>query len=114
MGMEHTKGMLFRGDIIAQNQIQLIMIATFSSDRSDRVVLLPLCLCKDKGGLITVAAPCIQDHIRQGDQPLCIRTGNSDYGHRPVYNSCLYIFKAFDGKAFSTGAFAIGNSYLPP
>ena len=73
MGMIYAERMLLGGDVVAEHQIQLVIIAALSGDGGDGVVRLAVRLRIDEGRLIRVAAPFFQDHIRQSDDPVAVR-----------------------------------------
>ena len=94
MRMVYAKRMLLCRDVVAQYKIQLVFAAAFSCDRCDRVVRLAVCLCKDKGCLICIASPRLQDVVCQVHKALRILMADADHGHRPFYNACLHILIA--------------------
>ena len=72
MGMIHAQRMLLGGDVVAQHQIQLIVVAALSGNGGDGVVGLSIRFRIDESRLIRVAAPFFQNHIRQGDDPIAV------------------------------------------
>ena len=57
VGMINAQRMFFCGNIISENQIQLIGIAAFSGDGSNGIMRFSISFSKDKGGFIRIASP---------------------------------------------------------
>lgn len=101
-------------DVVPEGQIQLKGIAHFSGNRSDGVVGLAVCLGKNKGSLIGVASPLIQDMLCQVDEPCLVLAADTDDGQRPFDDACLHILVAGVVKVCSMGAFAMAKVLFPP
>ena len=96
MRMIYTERMLLCRNVVPQYQIQLIRIAASSCNRSDRIVRLAVCLGVDECRLVRVASPCEENLVCQIDQTILVCCADTDNGHRPFYNPCLYILISFE------------------
>ena len=109
MRMVNAHGMFFCGNVVAQHQIQFVVVTTFSCDGGNGIVRLPICFSIDKCLFVCVVAPFIKNHVGKGNKPVAVRTGNTDNGHGPVHNSRCYIFKAFYREGFVHAGFGHGE-----
>ena len=94
MRVEHAERMLRRCDVIAQDEVQLIVRAAAAGNGCDGVVRLAVRLGKDEGTFVRVAAPCAQDTVGQLHKAIAVRAGQAQNGHRPLDDACADIVKA--------------------
>ena len=94
MRVEHAERMLRRCDVVAQDEVQLIVYAAAAGNGRDGVVRLAVRLGKDEGALVRVAAPCAQDTVGQLHKAVAVRAGQAQNGHRPLDDARADIVKA--------------------
>ena len=112
MRMVNAERMLIGCDIVAQSQIKLIEIPAFSGDRGDRAVWSSVCLSKDEGIFIGVAAPFIQDVLGEIYDALCVRALKADHGERPFYDPCGYILISLNRKVLDDRSLCHGKGIV--
>ena len=81
MRMVDAERILLRGDVVAQDEIQLIVVAAAARNRRDRIVRLAVCLGEDKRIRIRVAAPCAENLVREVNETRAVcaaQTENND------------------------------------
>ena len=100
MRMVNAQRMLLRRNVIPKHQIQFKLISLLTGNRCNGVVLFAIGFCINKGCLICITAPCIQNYIGEGNDPLRILCFQTDYRHRPLHNACLHIFITRNGEFF--------------
>ena len=98
MGMVHPERMLTGGDIVAQDQVQLIIFSTLSGDGRDGVMIFSLRPGKDESLLIRITAPAPEDPVSQVDQALLIRSADADDRHGPFDDPGADILISFKHK----------------
>ncbi len=54
VGMENSQGIFGCGNVVAQHQIQFVILSSSAGDGSDGIVGLPLCLVENKGFRVVV------------------------------------------------------------
>ena len=96
MGMEYAQRMLLCGNIIAKNQIHLIVLSPAAGNGRDGIMGFPFGFRKDKGICIRITAPGLQDMVCQICDSLLIRAGQTDDTHGPLHDACLHILKAIE------------------
>lgn len=79
MRMINTKRMLLCCDIVSQCQVKFIHIADFTRDRSNRIMRLSICLCKNKCRFIGVSSPYFQHMSRKIHQTVRIFVADTKY-----------------------------------
>ena len=94
MGVVNPHGMFWSGDIVAQDQVQLILSVPHPGNGRDGIVRLPFRLGKNKGRLVRIAPPYGKDLFGKVHQPVVIPTAQAQDGQRPVDNACRHILKA--------------------
>ena len=94
MRMVDAERILLRGDVVAQDEIQLIVVAAAARNRRDRIMRLTVCLGEDKRILIRVAAPCAENLVRKVDETRAVCAAQADGGKRPLDDARLDIRKA--------------------
>ena len=113
MGMIHSKRVLLRGDVIAQNQIQFIISSPFPGYGGNGIMRLSIGFGIDKGRFIRVSAPFFQNYISKGNQSVAVRSGQADNRHRPVDNACPDILVPFYRKVRIHSRFCHGELIVP-
>ena len=96
----YAKRMFLCREIIAEYQIKLIIGASSSCDRCDRIVWFTVCLSIDDCILIGVSSPCNKDLVCQFNQTLLIAACDTNHGHRPLYDAGLHIFESCESNLF--------------
>ncbi len=114
VGVEHPQGVLRGGAVVAQHQIQLVVLPPPPGDGGDGVVGLPAGLVKDAGGLVAVAPPGGEDAVRQLDKGLLIPPGQANHRHGPAHNSRFNPRKTGEGKGLLQGGPLHGKGVPPP
>ena len=91
MGMVDAEGILLRGDVVAQHQIQLELSLPHTGNGRDGVMHLAIRLREHKGRLVRIAPPRGEDAIRQLHQTLIIFAAEPDHRHGPLDDARLHI-----------------------
>ena len=91
MGMVDAEGILLRGDVVAQHQIQLKLSLPHTGDGGDGVVHLAVRLRENEGRLVRIAPPRGEDAVRQLHQALVVGAAQTDHGHGPLDDARLHI-----------------------
>ena len=91
-----AQGVLLRRDVVAQDEVQLVVRTPAAGDRRYRVVRLALRLREDEGLFVRPAAPELQRAGRQADEPLRLRGADAQHGHGPLHDPGLHVLKAAD------------------
>ena len=76
---DHRLGERITDDIISQCQVKFVHIADFTCDRSDRIMRLAVCLCKNKCRFIGVSSPYFQHMSRKIHQTVRIFVTDTEY-----------------------------------
>ena len=84
MRVVDAKRKFLGGDVVAQDEIQLIVLSAPASDGRDGVVRLSVRLREDEHALVAVAAPVVQHPLGQVDHPFRVRAAQAQYRHRPA------------------------------
>ena len=109
VGMVDPQRVFRGGDVVAQDQIQLISAIPHPGNGGDGVVGFAVRLGKDEACLVGIAAPCGQDLVGQLHQTLVIRTGQADAAHGPVDDAGFHILKAGEYPALLDGGLGHGE-----
>ena len=94
VGMINAKRMLLSSDIIAEHQVELIVVTALSRDWSDRVVRRAVRERVDESVLIRISAPGVQYVVGQRDDAVRVRPAEPDAGHRPVHDTAGDVLKS--------------------
>ncbi len=99
MRMENPQGMLFRGDVVSEHQIQFKTLSPLPGNGRDGGMGCALGLREDEGTLIGVASPLRENPVRQLRNALRVRTGKTDHRHGPLHHAGLYVLVSRYSKA---------------
>ena len=86
--------MLFRGQIVPEHQVQLILPVPHSRNRRDGIVRHALGLGENNSVRIRISAPRVQNAIRECNEASSFLCRDAHHRHRPVHNARTHIFKA--------------------
>ena len=86
--------MLFRGQIVPEHQVQLILPVPHSRNRCDGIVRHALGLGENNSVRIRISAPHVQNAIRECNEAFSFHCRDAHHRHRPVHNARTHIFKA--------------------
>ena len=103
--MEHTKRMLSSGYIVAQDQVKLELSVFHAGNRRDCVVLFTVNFRKNKRSLICVCPPLFKKLVGKKADFFRISSVQTDYAHRPLYNSAVNVIKPCDREFFFNRSF---------
>ena len=110
--MIYAQGEFLCGDIVSERQIQFKGILHLPGNGSDRIMGLPVGFCVDKGFLVGIASPCVQDMLCQVNQAFLVLVADTDDGQRPFYNACLHILKSRDREMLLDGRLCHGKGIV--
>ena len=94
--------MLFRGQVVAEYEVKLILAVPHPRDRRDRVVRLAACLGEDHCVGVAVLAPFRKDSACEVTELLLVRRVQAQHRHRISDHAAVHILKAghFKTKLF--------------
>ena len=84
VGVVETQRVLRRGQVVAQHQVQLIVLPPPAGDGGDGVVGLAVGLSQNHGALVGIAPPGGEDTVGQVHQPVRLGRGEADDRHGPL------------------------------
>ena len=91
--------MLFRGQVVAEYEVKLILAVPHPRDRRDRVVRLAACLGEDHCVGVAVLAPFRKDSACEVTELLLVRRVQAQHRHRIFHDAAVHILKARNLKA---------------
>ena len=110
VGMVDTQRMLLGCNIVAQHQIQLVILTSAAGNGGDGVVGLAAGLRIDESGLIGVDPPSQQDLGCQIAKLSSVGTGQTKDAHRPLDDAGLDILKALEFHSSLNGCALHGEA----
>ena len=91
--------MLFRGQVVAEYEVKLILAVPHPRDRRDRVVRLAACLGEDHCVGVAVLAPFRKDSACEVTELLLVRRVQAQHRHRIFHDAAVHILKSRHFKA---------------
>ena len=111
--MVEAQGVLLRGQVVPQYQVQLKFLPPPPGDGGDGIVGNSVRLGEDDRRLVRIGPPLAQNPVRQGNQPLRVFGANPDDGHGPLDDARLHILEAGEGnRGFHRGG--LHGEGVPP
>ena len=98
VGMVYAKGMLFCGDVVAKNKVDLIFFAPAACNGGDGVVIFAVGVGKYKSVLVGIFSPCAEYLVRKRAKSGFVGRIYTDNRHGPRNDRSLDVFKAFKAK----------------
>ena len=100
MRVEYTERMFLCCNVAAQNKVEFKIISPASGNGSNGVMRLAIGKSNHANSFVAVTSPKSKDFIRKFRNSCRVRSAKADNAHRPVNNSGLDIFKAFENNFF--------------
>ena len=92
--MVQTHRVLWRGQVVPQDQIQFVLAVPHPRDRCDRVVRLAVCFREDHRLGVAVFAPLCEDYAREVAELLLFRAVQAQDGHRILHDAAVHVLEA--------------------
>ena len=95
--MKNAKRMLRRRDVVAQDEIKLIIPVSASGDRRYGIVRLSVGLRENKCVGVGIEPPCTEDFIRKCDEALFAFSVYPNDGQRPFDDTGIDVLESRKG-----------------